>query len=232
MTDRASILARLARLTATNARERHLAQRLCDASRLILGVDGASITIETDTSNRITLAATDQTAARLEDLQDVLGQGPCRDAYRSGAAIAMQLGIDADQRWPEFTRAALEAVGRVWLSSYPMRPSRQAVFGTLSLYGTDNSSQHDAEAAQFLADAVGAALLRDPTTDEAVTGDSAWSSRARIHQATGMVIAQLRLPPDDALAILRAHAYAHDTTLTEIAAKVVQRQLDFSEGEV
>jgi hypothetical protein len=32
---------------------------------------------------------------------------------------------------------------------------------------------------------------------------------------------------DDALAILRAHAYAHDTTLADIAHQVVTRQLDF-----
>jgi hypothetical protein len=46
-----------------------------------------------------------------------------------------------------------------------------------------------------------------------------------------MVIAQLRVGPDDALAILRAHAYAHDTTLAEIAEQVVDRRLDFSRGD-
>jgi AmiR/NasT family two-component response regulator len=57
-----------------------------------------------------------------------------------------------------------------------------------------------------------------------------WSARAEVHQATGMVIAQLRMPADDALAILRAHAYANDTTLADIAHQVVTRQLDF-QGE-
>jgi AmiR/NasT family two-component response regulator len=55
-----------------------------------------------------------------------------------------------------------------------------------------------------------------------------WASRSQIHQATGMVVAQLRLSPEDALALLRAHAYAQDSTLAEIAASVVQkRRLDF-----
>ncbi|MEU0094833.1 ANTAR domain-containing protein [Kribbella sp. NPDC006257] len=52
-----------------------------------------------------------------------------------------------------------------------------------------------------------------------------WSARAEVHQATGMVVAQLHMPANDALAILRAHAY--DTTLAEIAHQVVIRQLDF-----
>jgi ANTAR domain-containing protein/GAF domain-containing protein len=231
MTDRAAILARLARLAADKARERHLAERLCEASRLILNVDGASITVSNDSSNRITLAATNETAARLEDLQDVLGEGPCHDAYRTGTAVRTILDAEAARRWPEFTRAARSSVGSVAIYCFAMRPGEQ-VFGTLSLYlqHAPGIAESD-ETAQFIADAVGAALLRDPTGGDGITESGAWSSRAVIHQATGMVIAQLAISPDDALAILRAHAYAHDTTLAEIAGLVVDRRLDFSRGD-
>jgi hypothetical protein len=81
--------------------------------------------------------------------------------------------------------------------------------------------------AQFLADALGAALLRDPGS-QAELAPGPWSSRAQIHQATGMVVAQLKINSEDALVLLRAHAYAHDTSLDAIAAEVVGRQLDFS----
>ena len=43
-----------------------------------------------------------------------------------------------------------------------------------------------------------------------------------------MVIAQLGVAPDDAMALLRAHAFAQGATLSEVAALVVQRRLDFS----
>ena len=43
-----------------------------------------------------------------------------------------------------------------------------------------------------------------------------------------MVTAQLRVSPADALALLRAHAYAHDTTLGEVAEQILQRRLIFS----
>ncbi len=231
MTDHAVILARLARLAAANARERHLAERLCEACRLILGVDAASITVSNDSSSRITLAATNEVAARLEDLQDVLGEGPCRDAFRTGQAVATSLDEEADRRWPEFTRAARDSVESVLIQCFAMRPGQQ-VFGTLSLYlATTPKVAESEETAQFLADAIGAALLRDPLLDAGLTDSGAWSSRAAIHQATGMVIAQLRLGPEDALAILRAHAYAHETTLAEIAEQVVSRRLDFSQGD-
>jgi hypothetical protein len=231
MTDRAAILARLARLAAANARERHLAERLCEASRLILNVDAAAITVRNDSSSRITLATTNEVAARLEDLQDVLGEGPCRDAFETGTTVRAALDGEADQRWPEFARAARAATGPVRIHCFAMRPGEQ-VFGTLSLYleKTPRIAESD-ETAQFIADAIGAALLRDPTAGEGINDAGAWSSRAGIHQATGMVIAQLRVSPDDALAILRAHAYAHDTTLAEIAEQVVDRRLDFSDGD-
>jgi AmiR/NasT family two-component response regulator len=48
-----------------------------------------------------------------------------------------------------------------------------------------------------------------------------------VHQATGMVIAQMNLPPEDALAILKAHAYALNTTLADVAGRVLRRELDF-----
>jgi hypothetical protein len=231
MTERAVILARLARLAAANARERDLAARLCEASRLILNVDAASITVSNDDSNRITLAATNEVAARLEDLQDVLGEGPCHDAFRTGTAVRATLDAEAGRRWPEFTRAARASTGSVWIHCFAMHPGDR-VFGTLSLYFEKTPQIAESEeTAQFLADAVGAALLRDPSAGDGITDSGAWSSRAGIHQATGMVIAQLRIGPDDALAILRAHAYAHDTTLAEIAEQVVDRRLDFSRGD-
>jgi len=231
MTDHAVILARLARLAAATARERHLAERLCEACRLLLGVDAASITVSNDNSSRITLAATNEVAARLEDLQDVLGEGPCHDAFRTGQAVATGLNEEAGRRWPEFIRAARASVEPVQILCFAMRPGEQ-VFGTLSLYMASAPEVAESEeTAQFLADAIGAALLRDPSLDAGITDSGAWSSRATIHQATGMVIAQLRIGPDDALAILRAHAYAHETTLAEIAEQVVTRRLDFSQGD-
>jgi hypothetical protein len=42
-----------------------------------------------------------------------------------------------------------------------------------------------------------------------------------------MVVAQLNLPPDDALAVLRAHAYAGNTSLEDVASRVLSRSVRF-----
>lgn len=231
MTDRAAILTRLAQLAAAGyATHKHLAERLGEAARLILGADGAWITVQNGTPNRTTLCATDLVATRLEDFQEVLGEGPCRDAFRTGEPVTTTLRDHPGSRWPEFTRAAWQNLGPLTICAVPMRPG-QETFGVLSFYFQRTGDLPESlETSQFLADAVGAALLRDPeSTDGNAEVTGAWSSRAEIHQATGMVIAQLHVPAEDALAILRAHAYAHDTTLAGIAHQVVTRQLDFRE---
>ena len=43
-----------------------------------------------------------------------------------------------------------------------------------------------------------------------------------------MVIAQLGVEADDALALLRAHAFANASSLLEVAADVVERRLNFT----
>jgi hypothetical protein len=225
MTDRAEILVRLATLAAANATHADLAGRLCAASQLILGADGATVTVENSTANRTTLCATDRVMTRLEDLQDVTGEGPCLDAFRYSTHFSLALDNQPNLRWPEFTRLAWQAVGALNMYSFPMRPNGET-FGVISVYLADGRELPEpVDSAQFVADAVGAALLRDPAAEG--FGEGAWASRAQIHHASGMVSAQLGLPPNDALAILRAHAFAHNVTLAETARQVVDRELDF-----
>ena len=86
---------------------------------------------------------------------------------------------------------------------------------------------------QLLINAVGVALARDPDLldDERLARANSWNSRARVNQAVGMVMAQLRLGPDDAIALLRAHAYAHGRALGEIGDQVIDRRLDFRSAD-
>jgi hypothetical protein len=59
--------------------------------------------------------------------------------------------------------------------------------------------------------------------------DHSYGHRAEIHQATGMVLAQLKISATDALARLRAHAFVHQRLLIDVACDVVNRRLVFTE---
>jgi hypothetical protein len=44
-----------------------------------------------------------------------------------------------------------------------------------------------------------------------------------------MVVAQLRVAPNDAIALLRAHAFSHNLSLAAVAHEVTSRRLKFSD---
>ena len=236
MTDRVSILADLARTVAAQHQYASLPERLCRAAVHLMGATGASLTIAYTTPHRVTLCSTDDCASRLEDLQDVLGQGPGPTAYSSGDQIRSQIGAmpshagaPVDARWPEFDLAVRSAFRSVRITAIAIHPDGE-VMGVLTCHQpVDTQPRLDEPVAQFLADAVGVALLQDPdalATD--LTGP--WASRAQIHQATGMVTAQLGVHPEDAIALLRVHAFAQSWPLTRVATAVVDRELDFGAG--
>lgn len=231
MTDRIDLLARLTAAVARASPAGLLSDRLCTAYRDLSGATGAAFTIWYGEPHRVTLAATDASAARLEDLQDVIGEGPGHSAWASGG---IETGTvpdpDSVARWPVFIEAAEDVLAHVGIHAVPMRPWDRS-FGVATLYqlpDPDADLLLDDGQLSFLANAVGAALIRDPRAVAEGEAAGPWASRAEVHQATGMVVAQLHISPDDALALLRAHAYAHDSTLVAIAASVVKRRrLDF-----
>jgi len=224
MTNKATVLVQLARAMSHADTQRSMAWRLCLACTRVLGADSGAITLAYTRPERVTLCATDDTAARLEDLQDVLGEGPGADAFESGRAVRCSLGDHAAHRWSMFADSARQAVGPLEIHAFPMRQGR-SVIGVLTLYhARGHRLRREPAEAQFLADAVVAALLHEPGTTKT---PSPWSARASIDQATGMVVAQLAISPQDALVLLKAHAYADDTSLDLVAEAVVDRRFDF-----
>jgi hypothetical protein len=235
-----ALLARtLARAQATGAQAGPLAARLCDACTEILGADAGMLTLSSATE-RMTVRSTDPAFAEIEDLQETLGEGPAQLAFSQGRTVITRLGDpdgpgapgdqDPDSRsFPVFTSLASAIEGPVTVYAVPMRPTGRVV-GVLTLYLRSGSLARSLEEAQFLADAAGAALLGDPDTAD-IGAQPSWPQRARLHQATGVVVAQLGIAPTDALAVLRAHAFGRSSTLESVVTDVLDRTLSFSYDE-
>lgn len=230
MADVDDLLARLAQgLAQGAARGLGLPDRLCSAAATTLGCDGGAITIAYTQVERVTLATSDDTARLLEETQDVVGQGPGPDAFTSGAYARFDLlDVDGpDPRWPLLESESLTALAPVVVHALPMCAGENRVIGVLTLYQRGTDRDIDLEAGLVVARVVATALLADGTSVQGA-GHGPWAERAEVHQATGMVVAQLGIPEADALALLRAHAFSHDQSVALTARAVVGRKLTFS----
>lgn len=223
------VLARLARAIATTPENSSLALRMCLACVDILGVDGGSFTLAYADPQRLTLCTTDERAAELEDVQEMVGEGPSFAAYAERNIFTLTVSESVDPRWPLLGPAMGQHLEGVAIYAIPMAPAPQTM-------GVATFHQHaarpllvDDDVGRLLVDAVAVALTRDPDVleDDRFAKAASWNSRARIHEATGMVMAQLRLTAADGLALIRAHAYAQHLTLAEVSNDIVARRLDF-----
>jgi ANTAR domain/GAF domain len=201
-------------------------------------VSGAGLTVMTRTDSGRVVCVTDRVSARVEELQLTLGEGPCVDAYASRAPVlsADLRGREALQRWPTFAPAAKE-IGAAAVYAFPLQMGAVRL-GVMDLYHGEPRSLESAELRDVLVLADTATLLllgrdgtgRDADLEDAAGGplDAREGYRAEIDQATGMVSVQLSVGVEEAFIRLRAHAYAQDRRLTDVARDVVARRLRFS----
>ena len=215
--------------------DRVLAERICQAAAEGLEVDGAAISLLTASTLRETLYATDATAELLEDLQFSLGEGPCVDAATGGGPVLIADLNDPAQtsRWPMYAAAVVDQARVSAVFTFPLQWG-PINLGVLDLYRRDpgplSSAQvRDAISASDAAALMLLALRTDPDPEGDEVWDRSWSKRAEIHQATGMVIAQLGINPTDAFARLRAHAFTEGVSLNDVARDVVARRLHFTQ---
>jgi hypothetical protein len=225
----ATLTSRLAHAVELGPAACPLTWRICHAARDLLEVDGAALTLENSTPGHVTLCTTDRRSELLDDLQDVLEEGPSVYAFTTGSPTTAPLGEAKAALWPQFAAAARQIIGSagvVW--AVPMRPGGQTL-GTISIYRLiPGGLAEPLDAAQVMADAAGTMLLTDPQAFLESPDGGGWSSRAVVHQATGMLIAQLGISADSALAILRDYAFDNRTELRQVADDVIGHHLDFS----
>jgi hypothetical protein len=167
------------------------------------------------------------------DIQFRLGEGPCIEAHtRATAVLEEDLG-DVD-RWPAHARAALAAGVRA-VFVFPLR------MGGISLGALELSrrtvgmlTHEELEDALVVAD-IATVVVLDLQAQVPPGRDSELGLLAQVdvrhthvHQATGMISAQLGVTVADAMAKLRTNAFGSDRSIYEVAHDVVGGRLRFS----
>lgn len=226
---------RVGRLAAVveAARRPEPARAMCRAAITALAVSGTSLMVMHD-GVLSPLGWSNDVAQRLGALQQALGEGPSLDAYRTGHAVSEPL-LAAPRlvRWVAFTPAAL-VEGAAALFAFPLRLGGVRL-GALTLHQTrpGELSPRQYGDAQAVAELAVTAILGtqaglpkgglSPDMEELVTYS------APVHQASGMVSVQLGISVGEAGVRLRAHAFAADRPLAEVAADIVARRLRLDE---
>lgn len=209
-------------------------QRMCVACVDLLGVTGAGVSLMTGGSSGATIGVSGELAARVEEWQFSLGEGPCREALANDRPIMVADLADGNghaAQWPVFGETVQE-VGIRAIFAFPFRLGGRPI-GVLDLFRDRAGllSREQMRVASALADLAGTLLDLDPAAiDQNTVEEPAY--RFEVHQATGMVAAQLSVSAQEALARLRARAFAQERTVSELAADVVNRRIRFAEEDL
>lgn len=188
-------------------------------------VDAAAITVRTAARAQDVMAASDDWALRLEELQYTVGDGPGVQAHRTGGPVLISDLLVGASRWPGFADAAAEAgAGAAFV--FPLQAGAIRL-GTLALYRrrTGALASDELADAAILADLATTALLTDAAARDPDAGQPAAGRYDDVNVAIGMLAVQLKISVEDAFLRLRAHAYSRRRPLLEVARDVLERRL-------
>jgi hypothetical protein len=208
--------------------------RLCEVCAEVTLMSGAGIMLMSGDLPRGSVCTTNTVSALIEDLQYTLGEGPCVDAHlHERPVLEPDLADPTGTRWPAFTPPAVRAGARA-VFGFPLRVGAVRL-GAMNLYRDQTGALSDDQHADALVMADVAARSVLAMQAQAPPGalpveledDAGANFQFVVHQASGMVAAQLEVSIVEALIRLRAYAFANGRPLADVAEQVVDRQLRF-----
>ena len=199
---------------------------LCRNLTSTLGVLGAAVNLMSAAGSDGVAAASDDRCRDVDELQFTTGEGPCHEAFAARRPVLTpDLRAAAVRGWPGYAPAALSSgVGAVF--AFPLHIGGVG-FGVLDVYADRPGSLRTEQVTTALTYAqIATEIMLDGDLTTA-DGDlepglsTALDYRAEIHQAQGMVVVDRDVGAAEALARLRAHAFAHDQPLIDLARNII-----------
>ena len=231
--DRLSVV--LAAMAEVDGDAPSVIDRVCAAAVSLLSLSGAGLSLIVAGELRGTAGVSGPGIAKVQELQLSLGQGPCVDAWAAAEPVTeSDLAEPVVVRWPAFAQAAVESGVRA-VFAFPLQLGAIRI-GVLALY-RDRPGELSADEFSdglVLADVAVQMILGlqagappDGLHELLAEQPAYW---AEVHQATGMTAAQLGVSLDDAFVRLRAHSFAENRQLRDVANDVVANRLRLEES--
>lgn len=210
--------------------------RLATACATVLPVGGAGISVFTSDGFRIPVGASDTHASDAERLQFTAAEGPCIAAHASGLPIIATESV-LSQSWPLFHQGLVTSTPFRAVSSLPLQRGL-AEFATIDLFfhRSADVSELDMVALDAVIEQISETLV-DGASYQATMVPSWLDSptaqrRSWTFLALGMINVALHISTQDALAVLRGHAYAADRTIDDLAEDIVNREIPVADLEL
>jgi GAF domain-containing protein len=182
------------------------------------------ITLEAQ-SGPVTVALSHPAAARLDDVQYDVDDGPCLHALRSGEVVLLQ-DTGRDRRWQAYCATAA-GLGVCSSLSVPLGAQGHAP-GALNLYAGRPAVFGDREIGRATAfgtaasRALGLAVRLTSAGELTQQLQQALVSRTTIDQAIGVVMGQNRCDAETAFTTLRSASQNRNVKLRDVAAGVLR----------
>lgn len=200
--------------------------RLCRAACEELALLGAAATLMSTVGAHAVSAASSTGTRELEEAQFGVGEGPTRDAFTFRRPVLVgDLATGGGARWPAWLPVALRA-GATAVYAVPLHVGA-SIFGALTLYvgSAPRLDRRALETVLAFGD-LATAILLDDTQPHDGHGldpglDDTLDTHASVYQAQGMVMVALGVGLPEALARMRAHAWASGHDLETLAGEIV-----------
>ncbi len=201
-------------------------QMLADRAAGLLDASAVGLLLADEHRRLQFMAASDESSRLLELFQLQNREGPCLDAFTTGAPVVNADLRHAATRWPRFAPHAA-AAGFASVHAFPLR-LRAEVIGAMNVFGTVPGAaldDTDAQIVQALADVAAIGLLQERAIShgEVLTEQlqGALNSRIIVEQAKGAIAQAHGVTVDAAFVSIRAYARRRNQRLSEVAQTIV-----------
>jgi transcriptional regulator with GAF, ATPase, and Fis domain len=206
-----------------------LLQTLVESCVRMLHISAAGILLTNDDGELEVVASTSEAARLVELMQLSAEAGPCIVSFTDGTVVSVADIHESPTEWARYREAALEQ-GFQSVHAIPLR-LRETTIGALNLLSTTVGplDETDVRIARALADVATIGILHERAMVESGVVreqlSQALQSRVLIEQAKGVISHLHSTSTDEAFTILRGYARSNRMLLSDVAQRVVSREL-------
>jgi GAF domain-containing protein len=174
-------------------------------------------------SRRLTVAGSSPRAVRLDQIEQLMGQGPCVEALRTLAPVLLE-DVSSDPRWPSYQQELASQNCRSVLGM-PLQIGKDSTaalnFFASSQVFDDQTIKETTAFADAASQAIRLVLKIKAAQDTAGELRSALESQTPVSIACGILMAQNRCSQEEAMTILTNASKVRNQTLQDLAKEIV-----------